>query len=399
MNINEIIKLDKQNCLNTYGDRTPVNFENGFGLELYDNKGNTYFDFLSGISVNSIGHSHPKLIEAIKSQSEKFIHCSNLYYIESQAKLAEKLNQIGCFDKVFFCNSGAEANEAAIKISRIYFSKIGKPEKNEIISLKNSFHGRTLIATTATGQDKFHKHIKPLPQGFFYVNANDIEDLKSTISDSTCAIILEAIQGEGGINLIDPDYMKSVKELCDKYGILLIFDEIQTGIGKTGKMFAYEHFGIQPDIVTLAKGLGGGFPIGAMCIKEQFAKVIQPGDHGSTFGGNPLACTAALTVLETIESENLVDNCNQMGQYFVEKLNELRKKTNVIKDIRGKGLLIGIELVCEKAVEVKNKCFENKYLIGSIGNNILRLSPPLIIKENAIDKMVETLDKILKEYS
>jgi len=395
MKLNEIIDLDKKYFMNTFGDRTPVCFEYGKGINLWDIEGKKYYDFLAGIAVSAVGHSHPKLVDAIKTQAEKFIHCSNLYYIEPQAKLAKLLVEHSCADKVFFANSGAEANEGAIKLARIYFKKKGMPERFEIITLEKSFHGRTLATIAATGQDKYQKPYSPLTPRFLKVPINDLDALEKAINGNTCAVMIEPIQGESGVNLTTKEYLQGVRKLCDEKGILLIFDEVQCGLGRTGKLFAYEHFDVEPDIFTLAKALGGGFPIGALLAKEHVASAFEPGDHGSTFGGNPLACAAALAAMEIILSENLVENSEKMGNYLVEKLTELSSKHNSIQEIRGKGLMVGIQLAGENAVEIKNKCFEKGYLVGSVGKNVIRILPPLIVTKEDIDGLISTLDDIL----
>lgn len=397
MKLNEIIDMDKNFFMNTFGDRTPVCFDYGKGINLWDIEGNKYYDFLGGIAVSAVGHSHPKLVSAIQTQAEKFIHCSNLYYIEAQAKLAKLLVENSCADKVFFANSGAEANEGAIKLARIYFKKKGMPEKFEIITLDKSFHGRTLATIAATGQDKYQKPYCPLTPSFLKVPINDLEALEKAINGNTCAIMIEPIQGESGVNLTTKEYLKGVRKLCDEKGIFLIFDEVQSGLGRTGKLFAYEHFDVEPDIFTLAKALGGGFPIGALLAKDHVASAFEPGDHGSTFGGNPLACSAGLASIEIILSEKLVDNSENMGKYLVEKLTTLIGKHNSIKEIRGKGLMVGIQLSTENAVEVKNKCFEKGYLVGNVGKSIIRLLPPLIVSEQDIDGLVNALESILSE--
>ncbi len=397
MKLNEIIDMDKKYFMNTFGDRTPVCFDHGKGINLWDIEGNKYYDFLGGIAVSALGHSHPKLVNAIQTQAEKFIHCSNLYYIEPQAKLAKLLVENSCADKVFFANSGAEANEGAIKLARIYFKKKGLPEKFEIITLDKSFHGRTLATIAATGQDKYQKPYSPLTPTFLKVPINDLDALEKAINVNTCAVMIEPIQGESGVNLTTKEYLQGVRKLCDEKGIFLIFDEVQSGLGRTGKLFAYEHFGVEPDIFTLAKALGGGFPIGALLAKDHVASAFEPGDHGSTFGGNPLACAAGLASLEIILSEKLVDNSEKMGKYLVEKLTVLVGKFNSIKEIRGKGLMVGIQLATENAVEIKNKLFEKGYLVGNVGKSIIRLLPPLIVSEQDIDGIVNTLDGILSE--
>lgn len=398
MKLNEIMDLDKKYFMNTFGDRTPVCFDYGKGINLWDIEGNKYYDFLAGIAVSAVGHSHPKLVNAIKEQAEKFIHCSNLYYIEAQAKLAKILVENSCADKVFFANSGAEANEGAIKLARIYFKKKGMPEKFEIITLEKSFHGRTLATIAATGQDKYQKPYSPLTPSFLKVPINDLEALEKAINGSTCAIMIEPIQGESGVNLMTVEYMKGVRKLCDEKGIFLIFDEVQSGLGRTGKLFAYEHFGVEPDIFTLAKALGGGFPIGALCAKDHAASAFEPGDHGSTFGGNPLACAAGLAVMNILLQEKLVENSEKMGQYFIEKLTVLAEKYSFVKEVRGKGLMIGMQFSIDEAVEIKNKCFNKGYLVGNVGKNILRMLPPLIVKKEDIDGLVDVLDSVLSEY-
>ncbi len=398
MDLNHIIELDKKYFMNTFGSRTQVCFQYGKGINLWDTDGKKYYDFFAGIAVSALGHSHPKLVNAIKEQADKFIHCSNLYYIEPQAKLAKVLVENSCADRVFFANSGAEANEGAIKLARIYFKKKGMPEKFEIITLEKSFHGRTLATIAATGQDKYQKPYSPLTPSFLKVPINDLEALKKSINGSTCAVMIEPIQGESGVNLTTIEYMKGVRELCDKEGIMLIFDEVQCGLGRTGKLFAYQHFGIEPDIFTLAKALGGGFPIGALCAKEHIASAFEPGDHGSTFGGNPLACSAALAVMDVMLNDNLPQNSENMGNYFIEKLESLKNKYGFIKEVRGKGLMIGIQLSIEKAKDIVSVCFEKGYLIGNVGNNIIRILPPLIINKDDIDGFVTMFDSVLEGF-
>jgi len=395
--LQEIIALDKKYFMNTFGDRLPVCFVKGEGIKLWDTEGKMYYDFLAGIAVNALGHSHPAIVRAITEQAQKFIHCSNYYYIESQAKLAQLIVENSCCDKVFFANSGAEANEGAIKLARLYFRKKGFPKKFEIITLEKSFHGRTLATLAATGQEKYQKNYCPLTPKFLSVPMNDIEALEKAITKYTCAVMLEPIQGESGVNPADKDYIRQVRELCDRKDIILIFDEVQCGIGRTGKLFGYEHFGVEPDIFTLAKALGGGFPIGALCAKEPFASAFEPGDHGSTFGGNPLACNTAYAALSTILNENLSENSAVMGEYLIEKLGLLKEKYSFIKEVRGKGLMVACEFSTPIANEVKIKCLENGFLIGSVGNNIIRMLPPLIITKADIDLYISALDNVLKE--
>lgn len=397
MNINEIMEMDKKYYMNTFGNRTPVCFQYGKGINLWDTEGKKYYDFFAGIAVSVLGHGHPALVKAISEQAEKIIHCSSLYYIEPQAKLAKLLAENSCADRVFFGNSGAEANEGAIKLARIYFKKSDSPEKYEIITLKKSFHGRTLTTVAATGQEKYQKPYMPITPGFKHVQLNDLEALKKEISPATCAIMMEPIQGESGVNPAELEYVKGVRKLCDEKGLLLIFDEIQTGIGRTGKLFGYENYGVEPDIFTLAKGLAGGVPIGALCAKEHVAKAFEPGDHGSTFGGNPLACAAGLAVMETILKDGLVENAAEMGAYFRGKLDSLTGKYSLIKEIRGMGLMIGIQLGREKAVEIKNQLFSKGFLTGSVGSDVVRILPPLIITRADIDLFIKSLDEILAQ--
>lgn len=398
MTLQEIIALDKKYYMNTFGDRLPVCFVKGEGIKLWDTEGKVYYDFLAGIAVNALGHSHPAVVNAIMEQAQKLIHCSNYYYIESQAKLAQLIVENSCCDRVFFANSGAEANEGAIKLARLFFRKKGFPEKFEIITLEKSFHGRTLATLAATAQEKYQKNYSPLTPKFLSVPMNDIDALEKAITEYTCAVMLEPIQGESGVNPADKDYIRQVRELCDRKGIILIFDEVQCGIGRTGKLFAYEHFGVEPDIFTLAKALGGGFPIGALCAKEPFASAFEPGDHGSTFGGNPLACSTAYAALSTIINENLSENSAIMGEYLISRLNQLKDEYSFIREVRGKGLMIALEFNTSIAAEVKLKALEKGFLIGSVGNNIVRMLPPLIITKEDIDLFISALDDILKEY-
>ena len=396
MNLNDIVHIDDSFYMNTFGKRTPVCFKSGKGIELVSTDGKVYKDFFAGIAVTSIGHSHPTFIKRVTEQLNNFVHCSNLYYIEAQALLAKSLVESSCADKIFFANSGAEANEGAIKLARIYFKKQGMDDKYEIITLEKSFHGRTITTLSATGQDKYSKPFAPLTQGFKKVAINDIEALKGAISHNTCAIMLEPVQGESGVYPCDKEYIKQVRELCDTYNILLIFDEIQTGMGRTGKLFAYEHFSVEPDIFTLAKALGNGIPIGAVCAKNEIAQAFAPGDHGSTFGGNPLACSAGLAVMDIIKEEKLVDNSASVGKYFTDKLNEAFS-SDIIKEVRSLGLMLGVELQKPIAAEIKIGMFEKGYLIGNVGGNILRILPPLIITTEDVDKFISALKSTIQE--
>ncbi len=393
--LNLIKDTDKDVYMNTFGNRLPVCFKEGKGIKLISTDNEEYYDFLGGIAVNATGHCHPYFVEKLQEQVSKLIHVSNLYYIESQTTLAKRLTQKTCMDKVFFANSGAEANEGAFKLAKIYFYKKNSP-KFEIISLDHSFHGRTLATVAATGQEKYQKPYRPLTPGFVQVEANNIEALKTAINDKTAAILLEPIQGESGVHPMDIDYLKAVRKLCDKNEILLIFDEVQTGMGRCGKLFAYELFGVEPDIMTSAKALGGGVPIGAVLAKDFVASAFEPGDHGSTFGGNPLATAAGNAVLDIYEKENLIENSEAMGKLFKDKLSKLKDKhPDKISDIRGYGLLIGTEIKKEISKEVFNKLFENK-ILTSLCYSTIRIAPPLTICESDIDYFVNTLDTILK---
>jgi acetylornithine aminotransferase/acetylornithine/N-succinyldiaminopimelate aminotransferase len=385
--------------MNTFGDRTPVCFDHGEGMILTDTNGKKYYDFFAGVAVDALGHSHPAIVNAIKTQTDKFIHCSNHYYIEAQAKLAELLVENSCADKVFISNSGAEANEAALKLAKIYYYKKGKPEKREFVTVYNSFHGRTLATVAATGQEKYQMPYRPIVTGFKHVPLNDIEALRAAVhKETTCAVMLEIVQGEGGVYLASKEFIAEASKLCKELDILLIFDEIQTGIGRTGKLFAYEHYGIEPDIFTLAKALGSGFPIGAVLAKGEVAGAFTVGDHGSTYAGNPLACEVAYISVSTIINEGLVAAADEKGKYFAEKLATLKEKhSSRIKEIRGLGLMIGVHLTTPDAAAVKNKLFEAGFLVGSAGADILRLLPPLIVSHHEIDKIIEALDNALSE--
>jgi acetylornithine/N-succinyldiaminopimelate aminotransferase len=397
VNSRGIVELTNEAVMQTYS-RLPLALVKGQGTRVWDAEGKEYLDFLGGIAVNSLGHCHPRVVEAIKKQADNFLHCSNLYYIQPQAELAGWLTEHSAADRVFFCNSGAEANEAAIKLARRWGKANRGPDAGHIISMRNSFHGRTLATITATGQAKYQEGLEPLPAGFSYVTLNDLDELEAEIErqgDRLCAIMLEAIQGEGGVNVADRGYLQSVRRLCDELGVLLIIDEVQTGMGRTGKLFAYEHFDIEPDIFTLAKALGGGVPIGAMLAKEEVAKAFSPGTHASTFGGNPLACAAALAVVHTMEDEGLLERCAKMGEYFMEGLRGLGKKhPSLVRDVRGKGLIVGLELA-RGAKDVFLACQAQGILINAIGDKVLRFLPPFIITEEEVDRVVAVLDGIL----
>ena len=388
-----IVAMDQANYLPVFA-RYNLVLSHGEGPYVFDTEGKKYIDFLGGIAVNVLGHAHPALVKAVSEQAGKMIHCSNLYYTEVQATLAKKLAELSGLDKVFAGNSGAEANEGAIKLARKYGKTIAA-DKVEIITAEHSFHGRTLATLTATGQPKYQKGYEPLPGGFTHVPFNDIAALEAIMSAKTCAVMLEPIQGEGGVNIPDADYLIKVRQLCDKYGALLILDEIQTGIGRTGKMFAYELFGIKPDIVTLAKGLAGGVPIGAFITTSKVATAFTAGDHGSTFGGNPLACAAANVVLKVIEEEKLLENAQKIGDYLVDKLNALKSKyPALITEVRGKGLIVGAKLTIPGR-DIVNSCLSQGAIINCTAGDVLRFVPPLTITKDHVDEMIAVLDKTL----
>lgn len=395
----EIFAEDQQSYLPVF-NRYKIVLDHGAGAEVWDINGKKYLDFLGGIAVNVLGHNNKALVQAVTEQAGKLIHCSNLYYTKPQADAAAKLVKLSGLDKAFFANSGAEANEGAIKIARKYGYSIN-PEKTEIISAWDSFHGRTLATLTATGQTHYHEGLGPLPTGFTYVHYNDIAELESKISDKTAAVMLETIQGEGGVHTPDGDYLKQVRELCDKYGALLILDEIQAGIGRSGKFFAYENYGIKPDIVTLAKGLAGGVPIGAFIVTDKVAAAFKPGDHGTTFGGNPLACAAANVVLDTVPKDEFLKNIQAAGKYFKDKLQELAKKyPKFIVDVRGEGLILGAELISsDHGRDIVNDCLAKGLIINCTAGKVLRFIPPLIITTAQIDEAFAVMDEVIGKYA
>ena len=394
MNEKEIMALADENIMNTY-KRFPIVLVKGSGVKVWDVNGKEYLDFAAGIAVCNLGHCHPQVIAAIKDQVENLMHVSNLYYTQPQVQLAKLLVDNSFADKVFFCNSGAEANEAAIKLARKYAHENMGPDKFELITMKDSFHGRTMATITATGQEKFQFGFTPLLDGFTYAPFNDLQALEAAISNKTCGIMLEPIQGEGGVNIPDDNYLASVREICDRYGILLIIDEVQTGIGRTGKLFAYEHSGIKPDIMTLAKALGNGFPVGAMLATDKIAKAFVPGNHASTFGGSPLAMAAAIATLKTILQENVLKHCQAMGDYFLLQLKNLQQKHTIIKEVRGRGLMLAAELNIESA-EIVSECMEKGLLINSAGGKTLRFVPPLIITAQDIDQATKVLGEVME---
>ncbi|MCK4518536.1 MAG: acetylornithine transaminase [Candidatus Omnitrophica bacterium] len=388
---NNVVEQYSKYVMATY-TKTPLVIVKGKGKYVWDDKGKKYLDFFPGWAVSGLGHCHPRVVKGIKEQVEKIIHVSNNYYNVLQGELAEEIIKNSFPGKVFFCNSGAEAVESAIKLARKY----GGPKRYEIIGMDNSFHGRTLAAITLTGQKKYQKGFEPLPAGFKHVPFNDYAALEKAITKKTAAIVIEPIQGEGGINVAGKAYLKKVRKLCDKEDILLIFDEIQTGLGRTGKMFCYQHYGITPDAMTLAKTLGGGLPIGALVADSKVSEVLTPGTHASTFGGSPVVCAGSLAVFEAIKKDKLLKNVNSVSKYLFKKIGQLKVKyPDIIKGVKGKGLMIGVVLKCPGA-EIASQAFKKGLLINCTQTNIIRLLPPLTINKKDVDKAVNILDKLLR---
>lgn len=394
---NDLIETADRVMAATYS-RFPILLTHGDGCTLYDANGRTYTDFVAGIAVCNLGHAHPGIAQAIADQARRLVHVSNLYYTEPQTSLAEWLVEHSFAGRVFFCNSGAEANEAAIKLSRKYFKDRGSPERFRIITMEGSFHGRTMATLSATGQAKIQKGFEPLVDGFEIVPFNDLEAVRDAITGETCAVMLEPIQGEGGVRCHAPGYLKGLRELCDQEGLLLIFDEVQTGMGRTGRLFAYEHFSMTPDIMTLAKALANGLPMGAMLAKEEVAASFTPGSHASTFGGTPLVAAAALRVVKVLVEEGVLRNCERVGRYFRDRLLDLKSKHAFIREVRGKGLLLGLDLACDGTSIVK-ACMERGFLINCTRDHILRFIPPLIIREAQIDSLIACLDSVFEEMA
>lgn len=395
MTLSEIRELDRKYYMNTFGDRTPLCFTKGNGIELTATDGKVYKDFFAGIAVNCLGYGHERLTRELCDQVTKVIHTSNIYYGESQARLAQALVENTCADRVFFCNSGAEANEGAIKLAKKYFVMKGQPERIEFITLKNSFHGRTLATVAATGQEKYQKPYKPLLEKFIHVEINDTDALKRAVTDKTAAIMVELIQGESGVHPMAREYVDEIVKICKEKGIIFIADEIQTGIGRCGELFAHQYYGVEPDIFTMAKGLGGGVPIGGFAAKQKFADAFVPGDHGTTFGGNPLAMRAGCVVIDEMLNGGVIDNAREVGAYFFEKLNELAETSGKIAEVRGAGLMIGIEFKDEIAKSAGAEMREKGYLVGTIGTKVFRIVPPLIVTKSDIDGFIGALGEVL----
>ena len=388
-----IIEETEKYYLPVFG-RYPMVMELGQGCRVWDNEGNEYVDAFAGIAVNSLGYNHPVLVKAIREQASKLMHCSNLYYTEIQAKALRVVAEATGMDRIFFANCGAEGNEGAMKLARKYgVSKA--PTKYKIISADESFHGRTFDTLAATGHDYYHVGYGPLSPGHVLVPYGDIKALEAQMDDDVCAVLLEPIQGEGGVHVPSDEYLQQVRALCDKHDALLIFDEVQTGVARTGKWFAYMHSGVKPDILTFAKGIGGGFPVAGFAVPERLAHVFKPGDHGGTFGGNPLACAAVYATLTTIKSEGLVDKVAEKGEYFKNELRKLQKKyPDKVTDVRGCGLMLGMEVAGEGKPIVES-CLANNVIVNCTAGNVIRIVPPLIISKEEIDIVVAALDKAL----
>ncbi len=395
MNSQQWIEKSDKYIMKTYG-RYPIVPVKGAGCRLWDVDGKEYLDFLGGVAVNNLGHCHPKVVAALQKQAAELIHCSNYYQIPQQIELAELLCNHSFADKAFFCNSGAEANEAAIKLARKYSRDTYGPERYEIITAAESFHGRTMATVSATGQEKVQRFFDPLLHGFKHVPFDDVAALEAAVTSTTCAVMLEPIQGEGGVNMPSPGYFEAVRELCDRHGLLLIFDEVQVGMGRTGKLFAYEHFGVTPDIMTLAKALAGGAPIGTMLARDKFAAAFVPGTHGSTFGGNPLVCAAAIATVRTILEDGLLNRCEEIGEYLTGELEILGRKYPFVTEVRGVGLMIGMALSIP-AGDIVKKGHDRGLLLNVTHDTVLRFVPALVVTKQEINAMIAILDGIFAE--
>jgi acetylornithine aminotransferase len=389
MELNKLIQQEENNFFHTY-KRLKIKIEKGEGCYLYTDKGNKILDMFGGLAVNVLGYNHPKVISAIEEQIKKYIHISNLFYQENQVQLAGKITSLSDYKKVFFSNSGTEAVEAAIKLIRKYFSGT---EKRELISFSGSFHGRTMGALSLTARTKYREGYEPMLPGVKHLTYNSAEELEQNINKNTAAVFIECIQGEGGIYMITPEYAEALNSLHKKYNFILAADEIQSGVGRTGRLHSFEHFGIKPDLIILAKGIGGGLPLGALVGNDRVAEVFKYGDHGSTFGGNPVAAAAGLAVFQEIE-KGLMDNVNSIGDYLVEKLSLLKNKFGKIKEIRGRGLMLGIEMN-EDGASLVDKFMDNGVLVNCTNGNVIRLLPPLIMGKEEADKFIEVFEKVL----
>ncbi len=391
MDTQETIELFNKYVIANYG-RLPRVIVKGEGCYMYDSEGNKILDMFPGWAVSAIGHCHPKVVDALRKQAGELLHIDNTFYSEQQGELAKLLSERAFGGKCFFCNSGAEANEAALKLARLHTSQ----EKYKFITAEGSFHGRTFATVSATAQPKYHEGFLPLLPGFVYIPFNDISALESAFSDEVAAVLVEPIQGEGGINVATAEFLQAIRRLCDQNGAVMILDEVQTGLGRTGKWFGYQHFDVEPDIITMAKALGGGVAIGAMMAKGEIAASLVPGKHASTFGGNCLACAAGVAVIEAIEQENLLQNASELGQYIKDKLEQLKQKHSIIESIRGIGLMIGVQLTGPGS-EIVNKCLEKGLRINCTHNTVLRFMPPMIATKEQIDQAIEILDSVLED--
>jgi len=385
-----------QYIINTYGTGRSLAFVRGEGCYIWDADGKRYLDFLGGLAVNALGHCHPAVVEAITAQAGTLLHCSNLYYIEPQVRLAKMLAETSFADQSFFCNSGAEANEAAIKLVRKYAKDHGHPERTVILTMDQSFHGRTLATITATGQPKYHKGFEPLPEGFRYAPFNDLSGAADAMNGDVCAILVEPIQSEGGVNVAAEGYLEGLRDLCDEHGALLVFDEVQTAMGRLGTLWGYESFGVTPDVLTTAKALGGGVPIGALLTTAAIAETFGPGTHAATFGGNPLATAAACAAFKTVVDENIPAHATAMGDYLRAGMLSLRDDFNCIEGMRGRGLLQGLILNVD-GNDIAARCIENGLVTICTNNDVLRFLPPLIIDESHVDEAVDIVRKSLSE--
>ena len=390
-----VIELSHRYLMPTYRRQNLVPVR-GQGCWVWDAEGRAYLDLVSGIGVNSIGHCHPRVVEAVQRQAATLMHCSNLYYIAPQAELARWLAEHTPFERAFFCNSGTEAVEGAIKLARRYARNRGHAGRFEIVAALGSFHGRTLGALSVTGQARYHEGFEPLLEGVRFVPFNDPESLRQAVSVRTAAVLLEVVQGEGGVHPATAEFLQAARQAADGAGALLIFDEVQCGIGRTGRFFAFEHYGVIPDVVALAKALGGGLAIGAVLARGPAATAFQPGHHASTFGGNPLACAAALATLRVIEEERLVQQAARMGSYLQQRLRELGRRTGRVREVRGLGLMVAVELEQLAAAEVAAACLQRGLLVNAVGERALRLLPPLVITEGEVDRAVAILEEAVK---
>lgn len=393
MNTQEIIAMGQKYVMNTYG-RLPMALVKGEGVYVWDADGKRYLDFVSGLAVNSLGHCHPAVVDAIREQAGRLMHVSNIYWNENQVEMGKLLVENSDFDRAFFCNSGAEANEGAIKLARKYAKQHMGPDKYEIITMEKSFHGRTLATITATAQPKYQEGLDPLPPGFKYAPFNDIQALEKAITPNTCAIMFEPVQGEGGVNVAAAEFMQAVQKLCRERNLLLIFDEVQCGMARTGKLFAYQHYGVAPDIMTLAKAVAGGFPMGVLLAKEDVANAFKPGDHASTFGGTPLACAAGLAAAKILADHKFLEHVTEVGSYFKKRLLELKDKYSFITEVRGKGLILGAAITVD-GKPIVDGCQERGLLINCVGSGVLRFLPPLIITRSDVDSAIQILDEML----